>query len=122
MSYFYEHLTHTIKACLFSISGLRFAYKDEIAFRQISLLLLTAFVLSVWLGDSWVEVILLILPPCISVIVELLNTAIENVVDLVQPEWSLLAKKAKDTASAAQFCSQLLSCGVWATFLISKFI
>ncbi len=117
-----SHLSHFLKACSYSLSGLRIAFQDEMAFRQILCWLCLAIALAFCLGDSWVEIILLILPPCLSVIVELLNTAIENVVDLVQPQWHLLAKKAKDTASAAQFCSQLFSAAVWISFLIYKFI
>lgn len=116
------HLEHCIKACSYSVSGFITAFKDEIAFRQILLLLCAAICLAFWLGDSWAEITLLILPPCLSVIVELLNTAIENAVDLAEQEWRLLAKKAKDTASAAQFFSQILSGAVWISFLAGKFI
>ena len=120
MCLFKTHLEHFIKACVYSVDGLRTAYRDELAFRQILCWLGMAIILTIWLADSWLEMILLLLPPCLSVIVELLNTAIENVVDLVQPDWHELAKKAKDTASAAQFFSQLLSALVWISFLICK--
>ena len=122
MSFLRAHLEHFLKACRFSLSGLRIAFQDEIAFRQILCWLALAFILSSFLAESWTEFILLILPPCISVMVELLNTAVENVVDLVQPQWHRLAKKAKDTASAAQFFSQLLSAVVWLSFLVHKFM
>lgn len=116
------HLEHFLKACSYSLSGLRAAFQDEIAFRQILLWLTIALVLSFFIADSWTEMILLLLPPCISVIVELLNTSIENIVDLVQPQWHSLAKKAKDTASAAQFFSQLLSALVWISFILYKLL
>lgn len=121
MSLLKAHLEHFIKACIYSLDGLRAAYRDELAFRQILCWLALAAILTLFLADSWVEMVLLLLPPCLSVIVELLNTAIESVVDLVQPEWHELAKKAKDTASAAQFFSQLLSALVWISYLVYKF-
>lgn len=122
MAFIRAHLEHCAKACSYSMRGFITAFKDEIAFRQILLILCAAICLAFWLGDSWAEITLLILPPCLSAIVELLNTAIENAVDLAQPEWHPLAKKAKDTASAAQFFSQILSGAVWLSFLADKFI
>lgn len=108
-------------ACRHSLAGLRSAFLDEIAFRQILALLTASALLACWLADTWTEMILLLLPPFISVIAELLNTAVENAVDLASPEWSLPAKKAKDTASAAQFVSQLVCAGVWLSFIAHKF-
>lgn len=122
MSSLRAHFEHFLKACSYSLSGLRVAFQEEIAFRQILSWLALAFILSICLGENWVEITLLLLPPCISLIVELINTSIENVVDLVQPEWHPLAKKAKDTASAAQFLSQLLSVAVWLSFIWYKFV
>jgi diacylglycerol kinase len=46
-------------------------------------------------------------------VVEAINTAIENVVDLVTDEWQELAKKAKDTASSAVLLSLFQAFIVW---------
>lgn len=117
-----QHVRHFINAFSWSVSGLRATFHDEIAFRQILYWSIAAIILALWLADSWLETIMLLLPPFICVIVELLNTAIENIVDLVQPEWHELAKKAKDAGSAAQFVAQLLNISVWASYLGCKLL
>lgn len=117
-----QHIRHFINAFYWSVSGLRATFHDEIAFRQILYWSVAAILLVIWLADSWLETILLLLPPFICVIVELLNTAIENIVDLAQPEWHELAKKAKDAGSAAQFVAQLFNISVWGSWLICKII
>ncbi len=121
MNYIRTHINHCFQALRFSVSGFLIAFKDEIAFRQILALLCISVFLALWLGESWSEIILLILPSAFCVVIELLNTAIENVVDLASPDWRLLAKKAKDTASAAQFFAQIITGLVWISWLIHKF-
>ena len=54
-------------------------------------------------------------------IVELLNTGIESVIDRIGPEWHALSKRAKDTGSAAVLLSLLLCAGTWAMALIHRF-
>ena len=66
---------------------------------------------------SSVERALWILPIGVSWITELLNSAIENVVDLASPDLHPLAKKAKDMGSAAQFVALTLMLLVWAMIL-----
>ena len=51
---------------------------------------------------------------------ELLNSAIENVVDRISLEWHPLAKKAKDMGSAAQFTAQLFLAAVWGGYLLGR--
>ena len=52
--------------------------------------------------------------------VELLNSAIENVVDRISLEWHPLAKKAKDMGSAAQFTAQLFLAAVWGGYVLGR--
>lgn len=103
-------------ACLYSFHGFRAAWKEEAAFRQIFLMFCLAMAGALIFTESWTGRILLILPAWICVIVELLNTAIENVVDLYTDKWHPLAKKAKDLGSAAQLASQLLLLFVWGSY------
>lgn len=111
-------LVRLVHALRYSLDGLRATWKDEEAFRQIVLLCLVGIPLALYLGGSWAERVLLILPLVLCVVVELLNTAIENLVDLVSPEWHPLAKKAKDMGSAAQFVCQIFWACVWLGFLL----
>ena len=106
-------IRHICDACRYSRDGFLAAWQDEVAFRQIIIIATIGIPLSIILGDTWIERLLLALPIAICVIVELFNTAIENVVDLISPENHPLAKKAKDMGSAAQFTAQIWLCATW---------
>ncbi|QDF75684.1 MULTISPECIES: diacylglycerol kinase [Shewanella] len=99
------------RATGFSIQGLKLAWQSEAAFRQE--LILVAFMLPVafLLDVTVVERILLIMTLMIVLIVELLNSAIEAVVDRIGPEIHPLSGQAKDIASAAVFIALVL-CGL----------
>ena len=73
-------------ALRYSLDGYRAAWKDEQAFRQIVCLCGPGLILAVLLCRTWAEGILLILPLALAVVVELCNSAIENVVDRISPE------------------------------------
>lgn len=117
-----SHLRHIYAAASNSLAGFKTAWREEKAFQQIVLCAVLGAPTALWLADSWLEFIILILPLILAMIVELLNTAIENVVDLASPQWHSLAKKAKDMASAAQFCSQMLAAIIWSSRIICKII
>lgn len=114
------HLRHLLDAFRYSLHGLESAFKDEMAFRQIVLCAAIGIPAAVFLAGSWTEMILLILPLILAIIVELLNTAVESVVDRISMERHPLAKKAKDTASAAQFCAQIFALFVWGSHILTK--
>ena len=76
---------------------------------------------AVVLPISWVESVVLILIYLMLPIVELLNTAVEEIVDLVSPQWNEHAKKAKDYASAAVFMVVVLIVAVWCVVLFRAF-
>ena len=99
-------------AFLFSLQGLRTGW-GETAFRQEVLAALLAIPAAFWLGRTWFETALLCATVVWVMVVELLNTAIESVVDRVGTEWHALAKRAKDLGSAAVLLSLLLCACVW---------
>lgn len=107
-------------ACRYSFDGFRAAWQDEEAFRQILLLNAIGQPLALLLGKSWEETLLLMLVLLISLIVELLNSALENTVDRVSLEQHPLAKKAKDMGSAAQMLSQICIALVWGSWLARR--
>ena len=82
------------------MKGFRSTYKNEEAFRQEVLLLIILAPLGLWLGDNGVEKALLVGPLLIVLIVELLNSAIESVVDRISTENHKLSGRAKDQGSA----------------------
>ena len=110
-------LVRLLNATRYSLAGYKAAWQDEEAFRQIVLLAVAGMPLACWLGESWSERIVLVLPLVICLLVELLNSAIENVVDRISLEWHPLAKKAKDMGSAAQFTAQLFLAAVWGGYV-----
>jgi diacylglycerol kinase (ATP) len=106
-------------ACLYSLSGLRAGWHEP-AFRQ-ELILAALMLPAAWaLGRNWVETVVLIAALVWVLVVELLNTAVESVVDRVGLEWHELSKRAKDMGSAAVLLSLLLCAGVWLTALINR--
>ena len=105
----------------YSMDGLRAAW-TEAAFRQEVLAAVVLIPFSFWVGRTWVETALLAGSVLIVMIVELLNTAIEAVVDRIGPEWSELSKRAKDVGSAAVLLSLLLAAGIWLAALYFKLI
>ena len=108
-------------AVIYSHHGYRAAWRDEEAFRQIVILLAAGIPLAFLLGRNWAETVLLVLPLVLCVIVELFNTAVENVVDRISLDMHPLSKKAKDMGSAAQFTAQLFLAFVWGGYLLVRF-
>lgn len=94
-------ITRIIKAGQYSWQGLCAAYRHEEAFRQEVWVLSVAVPLALWLGDDGLEKALLIGSILLLLIVELLNSAIEAVVDRIGTERHELAGRAKDMGSAA---------------------
>jgi diacylglycerol kinase (ATP) len=89
----------------------------EAAFRQEAILALLMLPFALWVNVPTVEKLWLILTVFIVLIVELLNSAVEAVVDRIGDEYHPLSGQAKDIASAAVFMSLCL-CGVtWLVIL-----
>ena len=109
-------------ATRYSRDGFLAAYRDEEAFRQIVHVAALGLPLAWLLGESWGDSILLSAVLLLAMIVELLNSAIENVVDRISLELHPLAKKAKDMGSAAQFTAQSLIVLVWGSYLVHLFL
>jgi diacylglycerol kinase (ATP) len=105
----------------YSMAGLRAGWQ-ETALRQEMLAALFLLPLSLWLGRSWVEVVLLAGSVLIVLIVELLNTGVESAIDRIGPEWHELSKRAKDMGSAAVLLSLLLCVGTWLAALASRWL
>jgi len=112
-------IVRIFKAAGYSWKGIKACYRNESAFRQELGLLLVLSPLSLWLSSNAVEFILLIGSVVMLLVVELLNTAIEMVVDRQGDEWHELSGLAKDLGSAAVFVMLGLCVLVWATLIIS---
>jgi diacylglycerol kinase (ATP) len=100
-----------------SMKGLRAAWRHEASFRLEAMLAVVLVPLGLWLGEGGVEKLLLVLGPLLVLSAELLNSAIEAVVDKVSPEFNELAGRAKDMGSAAVFVLLVLVALSWALIL-----
>ena len=106
-----------INAFGYSRAGLVACFRHEAAFRQELFALLLLLPLGLWLGDSGVERALLLGSLLLVPLVELLNSAIEAVVDRFGGETHELSGRAKDIGSAAVLLSILLAAVVWGLVL-----
>lgn len=106
-----------LKAGLFSWQGIRAAFKHEEAFRQESLLAIVLMPLAFWLGSTGIEIALMLACVLLVLIVEILNSAIEAVVDRFGMEHHELCGRAKDMGSAAVLFSLINLVLVWALVL-----
>ncbi len=106
-------VTRLIKAMGFTWLGLKAAFKHEEAFRQEVLLLIISTPLAFWFGDNGVEIALLVGSVLLLLIVELLNSAVEAVVDRFGGEIHELSGRAKDMGSAAVFVAMVNVALVW---------
>lgn len=111
-------LPRLFAAARYSMAGLRSAFGSEEAFRLevAGLVLLTP--LALWLGESAMERVLMIGSVLLLLIVELLNTAVEAVVNRVGLEFHELSREAKDIGSAAVFLAMAMVALVWAGLLL----
>lgn len=101
----------------YSSEGLAAAWRNEAAFRQELLLAVIAIPLAFYLGKSGVERALMVGSIILILIVEILNSGLEAVVDKASPEKHELAKRAKDMGSAAVLLSLLNAATIWACLL-----
>ncbi len=105
--------TRLWRATGYSLAGLRAAFRHEQAFRQEVYLLLVVVPLGLWLGENGVEKVLLIGSWLIVMLAELLNSAVEAVVDRIGSEPHELSGRAKDIASAAVMVALGLAFMTW---------
>ena len=97
--------------------GFQFLLKNEAAFQQELVLAVLLVPLSFLIKQTLTELLVLLMVLALVLIVEILNTAIETVVDRIGLEHHELSGLAKDLGSAAVLLSLLFAAGVWLTFL-----
>jgi diacylglycerol kinase (ATP) len=102
-----------INAFRYSMSGFAAAFRHEAAFRQELLFVVPAFCVLWFLPVTAVEKVLLLASVLLVLIVELLNSAVEAVVDRVSEERHPLSGRAKDFGSAAVLLSLILMFATW---------
>ena len=100
-------------AFFYSLDGLRYAFSNETAFRQELFVISVSTIVLFFLPFSFVCKCLLWLATINVLVVEILNSAIEAVVDLASPEFHILAKHAKNLGSSAVLMSISVAVVLW---------
>jgi diacylglycerol kinase (ATP) len=113
-------LRRILNATRYSLEGIAAAARHEAAFRQELLLAAVLVPLGLWLGADGVERALLAGSVLMVLVVELLNSAVEAVVDRASPEHHELAKRAKDYGSAAVMIALAVTGLVWVLLLLPR--
>ena len=104
---------HIQNAVIYSGAGLKTAWDNEMAFRTEVIVIALMMPVAIWIGETAVHWALLIGSSMLVLITELLNSAVEKVVDRIGTEHHLLSKQAKDLSSAAAAVSMLAAATVW---------
>jgi len=113
--------THsTLLSFGYAFSGIKTALRNEPNIRIHLVLALLAGVLAFFLNFSPTEWIILAFTIAFVLILELINTTLETIVDIVSPELNEQAKLAKDVSAAAVFISALLAVIIGAFLYLPK--
>lgn len=115
-------LRRIINATGYSWLGLKAAYKHESAFRQEIWLAAVLIPLGLYLGQDWTDKAALVCSILFVLVVELLNSGIEAVVDRIGDEPHKLSGRAKDMGSAAVMIALVIAGLVWAAVLIEQLL
>ncbi|QCT19452.1 diacylglycerol kinase [Jejubacter calystegiae] len=111
--------TRIIKAAGYSWKGLSAAWRNEAAFRQEGVAAVIAIIVACWLDVDAMTRVLLIGSVMLVTIVEILNSAIEAVVDRIGSDYHELSGRAKDMGSAAVLLAIIVALFTWVTLLWS---
>ena len=110
-------ITRLLRAFGYSFQGFRHTWREEAAFRQEVALALIVVPAGLYFGRSGIERAMLVSPMLLILVVEILNSAVEAVVDRSGTERHPLAGMAKDMGSAAVMLSFVLLGTVWLLIL-----
>lgn len=108
-------------ALRYSKQGFIAAWRTEQAFRQELILACVMLPVAILLPLDWMEKLLMVIAVINVLTVEILNSALEAVVDRFGEELHPLSGKAKDLGSAAVFLALLICAIVWITILVHRF-
>ena len=111
-------ISHFFAAAGYSLGGFRRLIK-EAAFRQELLFSVVSIILLLAVGATLSELMIAVVLFLALFAIEALNTAIEEVIDRISPEISMVGKHAKDLGSFAVLC-MLAACGLFLMFTIGK--
>ena len=108
-----QGIQRLLNATKYSMKGFKAAFQHEAAFREETFLAFILIPLAIFLGLPAVETLLLIVSVLLLMLVEILNSGIEAVVDRIGPELHPLSGRAKDLGSAAVFIAMVILGLTW---------
>jgi diacylglycerol kinase (ATP) len=114
-------ISRLINAFWYSLAGFKAAWDNEEGFRQEIILAILVIPAGLWLGTTGTQRALLIVVYLIIPLVELINSAVESIVDRMGPERNLLSGRAKDLGSAAVLLSICIAVIVWGIIFYEHF-
>ncbi len=110
-----------VDATRFSMLGFVAAWRNEEAFRMECVATVLLLPVAIWLGQNMIEIAILVASLLLILLTELLNSAIENLVDRVSHELHELSGRAKDMGSAAVFVSLVIAAMSWGAVAWQRF-
>jgi diacylglycerol kinase (ATP) len=114
-------MRHIVNALIWSMAGIKAAWKHEIAFRAQVVVIAIMLPVGYWLARTVVEGALLFGSCMLVLITELLNSALETIVDRIGLESHELSGRAKDLGSAAAFFSMITAAIIWGLIAFERF-
>lgn len=107
-------------ATRYSLKGYAAAWKNERAFREETVALIIIIPVALWLGNGPLQKTALIASWLLVMLTELLNSAVEAVVDRIGSEHHELSGRAKDLGSAAVLTALFIAALVWGTVIVLR--
>ena len=114
-------ITRIINAGKYSMKGFRAAFKNEAAFRQDLLIAVILLIADFFVCRGVLQFLLLLSGPFFILLAEIMNSAVEAVVDRIGDEYHELSGRAKDLGSSAVFLMLTYTTVIWAVILIDNY-
>ena len=116
------NLQHTGKALTYAYKGLKAVFLSDVAFRQELLILAASIPLAFYFGNTFFVRFLLVAVWVQVLIMELINSAIETIIDRIGSEQHPLSGKAKEIGSALIMVAAISAIITWVVIIIHKFL
>ncbi len=114
-------LKRVLKAAVYSYQGFKAGWINEAAVRQETVLAAILTIAAFFLAQSAEQLLLLIIIPWLTLTIELMNSAVEAVVDRIGPERHELSGRAKDLGSSCVFVMLCLTVLTWLVIALKNF-
>lgn len=116
-------LKRIFNAYKYSLQGFKSAWINEAAFRQELVVAIILTIITIVLPKlGYIDRLILLVMPWLVMVVEILNSSLEAVVDRIGDEWNELSGRAKDLGSAAVFLMISIAVVSWCVILFCNYV